>query len=377
MADIVLYDEAGEPVTYNNVETLTTDTPTEGETVTFTLGEVMDGLEVELNLADGDQTVTVPEGKLLKDLTIKKPDTLLAKNIASNVAIAGVKGTIKKAPYEIVSGYGGEYEVTDEMFTSYPPLVKSNAFANTEITRVELEVAYSVGAYAFQSCRKLVSASFPNCQYISSRAFWSCPSLTDIYFPHCLSIGSEAFASYASSAGSPISEAIFPECKEIGYQAFKGCTKLAKLSFPKCTTIQTGAFSGYNGQYYINNTSLKSAYFPECTLIYSNAFNGCRALETASFPKLRVLSTFAFAFCSYLMSLYLLGESVVTMQSTMTFYGTPISSASQYTKAYGSVFVRASLLSAYLTATYWSAYSSRIVGLTDEEIEALDGGATE
>lgn len=91
-ASIVLKDRNGEDVTYTGIKTVTFDTPTEGEQVTFTLGVEQTGKEVELALADGDQTVKADDGKLLKELTIKKPETLLPENIRSGMTVAGVVG---------------------------------------------------------------------------------------------------------------------------------------------------------------------------------------------------------------------------------------------------------------------------------------------
>lgn len=45
-----------------------------------------------LNLANGNQTVLPTAGKVLSSVTIEKPDTLLPKNVAKGVNIAGVTG---------------------------------------------------------------------------------------------------------------------------------------------------------------------------------------------------------------------------------------------------------------------------------------------
>lgn len=102
---IVLYDRTGKAVTYSNVETLSTDTNEEGVKATFTRGVLMDGAEVELDMATGDQEFSVPSGYLFKKAVIKKPETLLPENIKKDVEIAGVLGE-----------FGGEEkEVTVEL----------------------------------------------------------------------------------------------------------------------------------------------------------------------------------------------------------------------------------------------------------------------
>lgn len=92
MADIVLKDRDGEDVTYSGIETVTFDTPTEGEQATFTFGVEMTGVEVPLSMADGDQQLAVPDGYLVKAATIKKPETLVPENIRNGTTVAGVVG---------------------------------------------------------------------------------------------------------------------------------------------------------------------------------------------------------------------------------------------------------------------------------------------
>lgn len=92
MPDITLYNQTGQAVTYEGVEEIVTDTPDGEKTVKFSYGEVVEGTEIELDLAEGDQTVSVPAGYLVKEATIKKPETLVPEYIKKNVEIAGVVG---------------------------------------------------------------------------------------------------------------------------------------------------------------------------------------------------------------------------------------------------------------------------------------------
>lgn len=100
---IVLKDRNGNDVTYEGIETVTFDTPVENETATFTLGVEQKGLEVALNLKDGDQPVKADTGHLLKKLTIKKPESLKPENIRFGENVGGVDGAFK-----------GFFDVSDE-----------------------------------------------------------------------------------------------------------------------------------------------------------------------------------------------------------------------------------------------------------------------
>lgn len=66
---------------------------------------VLEGIELELYLADGDQPVSVPDGYVVKSAIIKKPATLIPENIAKDVEIAGVVGTHAGGGGGSVEGY--------------------------------------------------------------------------------------------------------------------------------------------------------------------------------------------------------------------------------------------------------------------------------
>lgn len=56
-----------------------------------------------------------------------------------------------------------------------------------------------------------------------------------------------------------------------------------------------------------------------------------------------------------------MGSSVVSIGTTI-FYNTPMSS-STYLGYFGSIYVPSSLLNSYKTATNWTFYSNRMVGI--------------
>ena len=161
---------------------------------------------------------------------------------------------------------------------------------------------------------------------------------------------------------SSLTAASFSKCTTIGGAAFISCSALSEISFPNCTSIGTQAF--------VQCSALTTASFPKCTSIGYNAFASCTALTIVSFPECQTIGNFAFLKCNNLLSLYLLGSSVVTLGSTDAFEHTPMSTS--VSDVYGSIFVPASLYASYISANNWSAYSSRIVSLTDEQISALE-----
>lgn len=167
---------------------------------------------------------------------------------------------------------------------------------------------------------------------------------------------------YAFERAYSLITASFPSCTSIGPAAFENCSRLTTISFPVCTTIGKNAFNDCR--------SLTTISFPACTVVGSSAFFACRIISEASFPVCTNIGTSAFYSCSSLYSLYLLGSSVAQLGGITAFDRTPISVSTSL--GFGSIFVRASLLTAWQTATNWATYSARFVGLTDAEIEALD-----
>lgn len=137
--------------------------------------------------------------------------------------------------------------------------------------------------------------------------------------------------------------------------AFYSCSALTTINFPSAIIIGNSAFAYCY--------SLNTVSFPNVTTIRSYAFNYCSRLTTISFPKVISIGSGAFRSCYRLLSLYLLGSSIPTLASTNAFLSTPISYFSDYTSAYGSIYVPASLYSSYITATNWAIYSSRFVSV--------------
>lgn len=91
-ANIVLKDLNGEDVVYEGVSEIALIDDA-GNDVMFSRGELLEGLQIDLNMSRGNQTVEAPKGYLVKKVTIKKPETLIPGNILKGIEIAGVVGT--------------------------------------------------------------------------------------------------------------------------------------------------------------------------------------------------------------------------------------------------------------------------------------------
>lgn len=134
MADIVLRDHTGSPIEYPGVDiirvagvdgeakyfgaydpaVLTPDKLLEGVSVGDVTGsviipETLENVPVTLDFSGGDQTITAPDGSLVKSAIIQKPETLVQENIAEGVDIAGIIGTFAAG--------GSKVKITTGSFT--------------------------------------------------------------------------------------------------------------------------------------------------------------------------------------------------------------------------------------------------------------------
>ncbi len=134
----------------------------------------------------------------------------------------------------------------------------------------------TVGADAFNGCRKLMSIAFPaRVNSIADRAFQDCTALTELVFPENITfIGEMAFRNCESltSVRLPV------DLTTIGKNTFAGCVNLTELILPEeLFYIGGGAFQ--------NCESLTGVSLPASVdYIGSEAFDGCVSLETISIP---------------------------------------------------------------------------------------------
>lgn len=233
----------------------------------------------------------------------------------------------------------------------------------------------AVGPSAFYSCTNLQTISMPNCKVIGYSAFASCYYLSSVYLPKCEVVSDYAFSScnnlktlelpmlksmpYALFMSNTALKSVYAQaCSRIGGRAFYGCVALASVSLPKCAYVGDGAFQSCN--------NLPSVTLPQCKSILASTFYSCAGLKMASFPVVTYISSYAFGWCQNLYSMYLLGPEFCSVASSTAFYRCGLSTS------YGTIYVRSSMIESYRVMPVWSSISSRFVGLSDEEIMALD-----
>lgn len=150
----------------------------------------------------------------------------------------------------------------------------------------------------------------------------------------------------------------FPECIEINENAFY-LTYITHANFPKCTNIEAQAFSD---SYY-----LASVNIPECVTIKNGAFFSCAELTSIDLPKCTNIWDYAFQY-SGLSKITLGAPTVCTLHHIDAFEDSGI------TPTTGYIYVPASLVDSYKTATNWSHFADRIfaISTSDERDEPED-----
>lgn len=217
---IVLKDMNGKDNTYEGVTAVKLNKD-DGSTQIFSKGEAEEKT-IALDFSAGDMEIA-EENKLFSSVTIPKPETLLPENIAKDVTIAGVVGTLAggggTGPYISFDGdLSSDYNCTMYGFTEAPmgcfgqmthlsvadmresPDIKvisqsmfdgcaslQAVYMTDEITTIEQR--------AFFGCFYMPSIELPSkLTEIESLAFYGCMSLESLTIPSGVtSIGSEAF----------------------------------------------------------------------------------------------------------------------------------------------------------------------------------------
>lgn len=164
-------------------------------------------------------------------------------------------------------------------------------------------------------------------------------------------IANSASFVYSSAFEYKLVETVdLPNCLYVGSNAFYYCASLTTVNLPVCTSLYNYAFR------YCGNLSYVS--LPNVVRMSGYCFANCVSLQTISLPKCSYVSKYVFWSCTNLKTIYM-GTALSTV-ATMT-HRNALSNCS----ALQSIYVPASLVDAYKSASNWSYYSSRIFPISE------------
>lgn len=329
--------------------------------------------------------------------------------------------TLDQMPLEIegITGGGGDdvaKSIVDKSIASYSDstvtTVGGYSFVDCDkMTSVSVPSATTLGNYAFSSCGALSSVNIPSVTTLGQYAFNACTSLetisggevtatgnysftgctalSSVNFPKLVTIAQYAFqnctaltefdgeevttiATYAFTGCSALTSFNLPKAKSVGAYAFNGAGA-SHISLPSMTSMSSGAFRGSrfvsvdlpNVTNVANNAFRAQGYikrvtFPKAVSTSSEAMRNCTALEYVDFPVLTAFGTYTFQDCTKLATLILRTTSKVVPLGNANILGNTAIAAGN-----GHVYVPASLLSGYQTATNWSTYANQIRAIED------------
>lgn len=232
--------------------------------------------------------------------------------------------------------------------------VDKNGFSNSELISISLPKCTKMErGYNFNNCRELKTVDVPLVTNLGTNTFAFCQTLVNIELPQLTTIGEECFSScYALESIS------VPQLESAGNKAFQNCWSFVNIELPNLTTI--------GEQCFYNCKSLESINLPLVTSLKSQEFYYCNALKKIDLPSVITLSSKynfgnygAFQQCSALETVILRNNSVVTLEYSNIFADTLIASGTGY------VYVPASLVDSYKTATNWVTIADQIRAIED------------
>ena len=237
--------------------------------------------------------------------------------------------------FNVNGGGGGDGSPTFKEMTSAPYSITASDWGN---------YYSSIRNYQFSDDKLLESIEIPSSvTSIGSNAFQDCTALTDITIPSSVtSIGSNTFQGCTALTDITIPSSV----TSIDSNAFYYCTALTDITIPSSvTSIGSSAFQGCTA---LTDITIASSV----TSIGISAFRNCTAMASVTINNPSSLNILSYAFRSI--------ATDVTGGCTITLTGStpPTIAANTFQSAnIAKIIVPQGSLTAYQTATNWSAYA--------------------
>ena len=176
-------------------------------------------------------------------------------------------------------------------------------------------------------------------------------------------------------AYSTLKKANFPKAKRLKQYAFYKCSELAELNFPEVTYIYGNVFSNNQGA-----NKVESASFPKLKTAESQAFKQWSSIKILDLGQLDTIPYSGFSSDYNLRAILLRGEKLCFMGTTNAFSwcyhydGTVDSTYNPDGLKDGYIYVPASLVDSYKTATNWVTFADQFRALEDYTVDGTITG---
>ena len=209
-----------------------------------------------------------------------------------------------------------------------------------------------IGNYAFESCTHLSNVTLSRgLSHIGVSAFRKCTRLKTISVPD----GVDTIEKYAfNDCGSLESIDLPNSICSLGEGVFWGCKNLVSIRIPnELTRIEKRMFSGC--------VALSEVSFSECIVdIGDHAFFDCNSLTSLTIPKtIKNIGYASFMYCTGLLAITILAENPPTLVGE-EYDGLTFDHTNEC-----PIFVPASSIEAYQTASVWDVYAGRIKAIPE------------
>ena len=277
--------------------------------------------------------------------------------------------------------------------------VKNNVFDNNSyIQTVNLPDCYEVKEAAFGFCANLTSVNLPQCFSIGSSAFRDCSSLSQVNLPMVKTIRQATFNRCSSLTSLTLCTDVYWTIP-FGTRMYEGTPIINESStasiYVRSDTyslwISSSFWSNYSSKFVsvpvsglalsfsnglisgttkviesdftsylsVSKSDITNVSLPECKYLHYKTFQSCTSLNQVNLPECRYIGEEAFDTCGSLSIITIGYSSVCSLDGSQTFNSTQITSST------GSIYVPASLVDAYKSATNWSYFSSVIFPISE------------
>lgn len=216
-----------------------------------------------------------------------------------------------------------------------------------------------------KSVTNILVEDLVGCTAIGDYGFYRCVNLTSIDMPNTITtIGNYGFY-YC-----PIQSINLPNTLlTIGDYAFRHCEKITSIYIPASVTSI--------GKYAFQDTKLKTIHIEDgnnCKIL-SSICRGCTTLESLHLGNgVTFIADYAFYHCTNLkeitipetvtqIDIYAFGGNCAVTTATLLPTTPPTLGSSAFTSKLKTIYVPAQSLDAYKSATNWSVYADKMVGV--------------